>query len=556
MVLIAIGAFFLIANRGAYQSYFADDEFENISLTRRVGPSEAPLALVWPRYYTNNFRPTGHLYFRALAATAGLNYRPYVAALHFFHLLNLVMLWIILRRLALPFDATMTGVLFFAFHMAVFDVYWRPAYVYDLLSGTFCLAAILCWIEDRWILSLLAFWLAYRSKEIAVLLPAALACYEWLLGKRRWKLLIPFVALSLWLGIQGLWAMLHAPGAYSLHAGLADLVKSLTFYASSVFLAPRGGLVLVAGLLAIVALLNDRRAWFGVILAALLLTPMLPLSERLSGAYLYVPLIGLAITIAAIASRPRAAAIVAICFALWIPWNYVNLRRLRRATLGEADDRRQYIATLTTLIREHPDLGSFIYQDGPLLFWGVSPAIHWLRPYGSYRIVTERADLSVLQEPVLAVLHWDRTTRQLQPVLRTPGTPDVAYIRMSSRMPLWQLGPGWLPGESAPHRWTRPFATARLHRPEGASEFELIVNIGPEYIGSVKRSHVEVRLNGQRIGSAEFDRLGFQTVRWKLDPEPSGKVEVSFDTSPVYLPGPLGSAIVAFGFPSGRSPEP
>ena len=68
-LFVIIAALFLIANRAAYQGYFGDDEFDNLALTRAIGPGEAVTGLLWPRYYENNFRPVGHLFYRALAGT-------------------------------------------------------------------------------------------------------------------------------------------------------------------------------------------------------------------------------------------------------------------------------------------------------------------------------------------------------------------------------------------------------------------------------------------------------------------------------------------------------
>ena len=551
LLSVIIAALFLIANRGAYKGYFGDDEFDNLALTRAIGPGEAVAGLLTPRYYENNFRPVGHLFYRALGAAAGLNYPPYIAALHLLHFANILLLWLILRRLPLPFWASASALVFFAFHMAVFDIYWRPMYVYDLLCGTFCLLALLLWLGDRWILSLLSFWLAYRSKEIAVVLPVALAAYELLLGKRRWLRLAPFFAISIWFGARGLFLATHLNSAYTMHLQPSDLAKSVLFYSSRVFLAPPvAALALLLVPVLIAVLTRDRLIWFGLVAFAALLTPMLLLSERLSGAYLYVPLIGLTIAIAAIAARPRAALAVAAALLLWIPWDYVNLRRQRREALSQVDDRRAYVATLSDLIHSQPGLTSFLYLDGPFLESGALGAIRWLHP--GVEILMAREDGpdrgKILEQPELAVLDWNRTAHRLEPAVRTPATPDVTFIDIGSRLPVWQLGDGWFPADGA-YRWTRPHATARLLRPANATEFELTVNIGRQYLDRIHRSHVEVALNGQKIGAADFDRLGYQTVRWKLGSAAAGPTEVAFETSPPYAAAdPLGSAICSFGF--------
>jgi hypothetical protein len=300
----------------------------------------------------------------------------------------------------------------------------------------------------------------------------------------------------------------------------------------------------------IALLTRDRVLWFGLIAFAALLTPMLLLSERLSGAYLYVPLIGLTIATGAIAARPRAAFAVAAVLLLWIPWDYVNLRRQRREALSQVDDRRSYVGTLSDLVHSQPRLTSFLYLDGPFLESGALGAIRWLHP--GVDILMAREDGAdrgkILAQPELAVLYWNRMAHRLEPAVRTPATPDAAFIDIGSRLPVWQLGDGWFPADGA-YGWTRPHATARLLRPAAATEFELTVNIGQQYLDRIHRSHVEVALNGQKIGGADFDRLGYQTVRWKLDPARSGPTEVTFETSPPYAAAdPLGSAICSFGF--------
>jgi len=551
LLSVIIAALFLIANRGAYKGYFGDDEFDNLALTRAIGPGDAIQGLLSPRYYENNFRPVGHLFYRALGAAAGLSFPPYIGALHLLHLVNVALLWLILRRLGLPLWASASALVFFAFHMAVFDIYWRPMYVYDLLCGTFCLLALLFWLDDRWILSLLSFWLAYRSKEIAVMLPVALAAYELLLGQRRWLRLAPFFAISIWFGARGLFLATHLNSAYTMHYQPGDLAKSVLFYSGRVFLAPPvAALVLLLVPFLIALLTRDRMIWFGLIAFAALLTPMLLLSERLSSAYLYVPLIGLAIAIGGIATRPRAALAVAAALLLWIPWDYVNLRRQRREALSQVADRRAYVATLSDLVHLQPHLTSFLYLDGPFLESGALGAIRWLRPGVDIMLAREDGPDrgKILEQPELAVLYWNRSAHRLEPALRTPATPDAAFLDIGSRLPVWQLGDGWFPADGA-YRWTRPHATARLLRPASAEEFELTVNIGQQYLDRIQRSHVEVALNGQKIGAADFDRLGYQTVRWKLGPAPGGPTEVTFETSPPYAAAdPLGSAICSFGF--------
>jgi hypothetical protein len=383
----------------------------------------------------------------------------------------------------------------------------------------------------------------------------ALAAAEFLLGKRRWPRLIPFFAISLWFGLHGLKST-SDPSGYLFHYDLASLWKAVLYYSSRLALLPYDGLVLLPLLLLLLLvtppLVRDRTVWFGTITFAVMLLPMLLLSDRLFSAYLYVPLIGLSIVVARVAAR-QPAALVALFFALWIPWNYVNLRWLRKEALSQAEDRRRYVATLAELTRTQPDVRAFLYRDSPVLSdWGARSAVSWFHP--DDKIVLAREDGpdagAVLKAPALAVLSWNEIEHRLEPVIRKPDTPDVSYLEMGPRVPVWQLVAGWVPNDNfSRFRWTRPHAAVRLQRPAGATQFELIAAVSELYISKVHRSHVELTLDGRPLGSADFDHSGLQPIRWKLNAAPAGEVEITIDSSPPY-PGadPLGIAVVSCGF--------
>jgi hypothetical protein len=552
--LIGVTALFLIANRTAYRSFFIDDELDNIDVTSRLEPVDFIEGLLLPRFYTNNFRPTGHLFFYTLGRTAGLHFPPYITVLHVFHIANVVLLWLVLRRLSLPPLACAPGVLLFAFHMATVDIYWKPMYVFDLLCGTFCLAAILCWLGDRWILSLIAFWLAYRAKEIAVMLPVVLVVCEYFFGRRRWKLLIPFFAISLWFGVQGLLTNRPASNDYSLHFRPADIWQCAVFYASKLLLAPNAAWILpllVAALIVLAVVFRDRRLWFGLITFAVLLAPMLLLPGRLYGAYLYVPLIGLSIALSAIASRPHAPIIVGIALACWIPWNYLQLRVVRHEYLEHALNRRQFVAAMSNIARDHPDVTSYVYpHEDPLTNYGVRAAGRLLHPQVENVLAASEDSgtfTGVIHSPALAYISVDSTTHRAQTAVHTPTTPDVSYIKMGGAMPVWQLV-GWYPSE-ATYRWSQPHASAKFLRPGNATVFEMYVFVSDEYLARLKQSRVDLSLNGVSLGGQDITHTGWQTLRWTPPPVPAGPAEISFDVTPPYPANePLGVAVGALGF--------
>src|SRR5260370_3856027 len=246
-LFLAMAALFLIVNRAAYKGYFQDDELNNISWTRDIPAIEYAQAILTPNFFNNNFRPVGHFYYREMSLLYGLDFPKYLPLIHLAHILNVWMVWLLARRLGLePLPASL-GTLFFAFDMAVFDVYWKPMYVFDLFCATFSLAATLLYTRRRYVLSFAAFWLAYKSKELAVMLPLALACYEfWLAEKKNWQPLIPFFAVSLSFGLQGVLLNKNTDNDYAFHFTAAALWTTLSFYSSKILLVPHAGLALIA----------------------------------------------------------------------------------------------------------------------------------------------------------------------------------------------------------------------------------------------------------------------------------------------------------------------
>ena len=556
-LVVLMATLFLVANRGAYQGYFQDDELDNISWTPYVPLSEFAKTLVTPRYLNQNFRPVGHSYFHFMGGHFDLDFPKYLVPIHLLHFLNVCLIWFLLRGVGASPLAACAGSLFFAFHMAVFDVYWKPMYVFDVLCATFCLLSILLYTRGRLVWSFVAFWLAYKSKELAVMLPAVLASYEFWLGRKRWKPLVPFFLVSLSFGMQGLLFNPNRDNDYTFRFTPAALAVTSTFYAAKLFLIPYAGFAF----LAIPFLTRDRRAWFGLTALLLFFFPLAFLPGRLFGAYCYLPLTGAAVALAFLFER-RPWFLAAAFFLLWIPWNYVNLRQDRKQALAIAAENRRYVTALGDFARNTPDIHTFVYDGRPpaLNVWGIRGALqHFYRRFDLRLASIDDPDgQAALHDPSLAVLSWDQPRSQLQIVARHPGTPDVSFIQMDRATPLWQLESGWYALENR-FRWTQPVATARLLRPAGPAQFALTVNIGPDMIRDIGRTEVSVLLNGQLLGRHEFVRNGWQTVRWDVAPGTSGAAEVELRIQPPYHPSnqdprPLGVAVGSFGF-SAKEPS-
>jgi hypothetical protein len=545
--ILAVLALFFTANRGAYQNTFSDDDLDNISWTRTIPALDLATGLLSPRYYPNHYRPVGHLTYHFMAETAGLNFRAYVGLIHLLHFGNAALVWLLLRRLGLGGWRAGAGAFFFLFNMALFDALWKPMYLFDVWCGFFCLGALILYIDGRTGLAVIAFWLAYKSKEHAVALPAVLLLYEWLLGERDWKRVTPFALIGICFGVQGVWMNRKAEGDYTLRLTPEALQQTLAFYRLRMFPLP---------VLLLIPWVRDRRVLFGLGASVLLVGPMLLLPTRLSGAYAYVAIIGVATAVAfALARAPLWAS--AAFFLMWIPFNYQKMRDDRRAALTTAHENRAYLAAAAELPKQAPGVHRFIYDGFPpgLREWGIQGALRILYDRGDIEMfpIEDKRLSQLFSQGDVALLKWDNPRRQLTVVKRSPGEPDQAFIRMDDSTPIWQLEEGWYQGEHR-YRWIKPHARARLYRPGGAREFTVEVNVGPKLIADVKRSSLVVKIEGKQIGEAEFDSPGWRTLRFPVPKDaPAGTVRVEFVVEPEYRPSAvdprvLGLPIGAFGF--------
>ncbi len=399
-------AAFLTVNRAAYRGYFQDDDFNTLSWTRSSPVSEYVEAALTPLFLTNNFRPVGHFYFRVAERFFGLDFRGYVAVIHLLHLLNIWLVWLLARRLgARPWPAAAACV-FLGFHMALFDALWKPMYIFDVLCATFCLLSLFLYARGHWVLSFAAFWLAYKAKEVAVMLPAVLACYEIWFGQRRWKPLIPFFAVSLSFGTQGLLLNPNKDNDYTFRFTLAALATTVRFYAGLVFLVPYLGLLLpLAAWRA-----PNRRTFFGLAAMGLYFFPLLFLPGRLLPAYCYVPFTGLAIAIAGMceAIRPAWAALFLL---LWLPRDLEVLRLDRRETMARDSQARAWVTGVETFAKYGQPVEAFVFSGAPEGFarWGIEGALSYVFKRGDLRVYSsdESAVPQLLASSRVALLEWD-----------------------------------------------------------------------------------------------------------------------------------------------------
>lgn len=415
MLLVLV---FFALNFSAYRGFFQDDELDTLSWAPSRPVSEFVQAMVKPTFDINNFRPTGHLFFFLTGKAFGMRFAPYITPIVAIHLTNVLLLYLLMRKLKIHRMSALAGAAFFALSAAAMDAYWKPMYVFDLLCATFSLASILLWILRRWVLSFVAFWLAYKAKELAVMLPAVLLAYEYWLGSWRFVPLIPFFVTSLSFGLQGMVLNPNKDNDYTFRFTLAALKATLPFYARRLFSIPFAGL----GLL-LLAFLRDRRVWFGLALMALVMFPLLFLPGRLFEAYVYFPLTGATLAMAAAASRVKP---VWVCFfiALWLPWNYRQLRHEQRAILTADAEAAVFFNALQSWADAHPQVRTLVYNAAPGRYhdWGITAA--WNIVHGTVGLpalfLGWPQTPKTLQEETVAYATWDSVTHTLTIQIHSP----------------------------------------------------------------------------------------------------------------------------------------
>jgi hypothetical protein len=412
-------------NYRAYDGYFQDDELDNLSWAPQLPFADFATAFIKPTFDISNFRPVGSAYFALMGRGFGMDFPPYMTPILAIHLLNALLLYLLMRKLGIDPWRALAGAAFFLLSASALDAYGKPMYVFDLLCATFSLASILLFAYRRWILSFIAFWCAYKSKELAVFIPPVLLAYEYWFGEkergpRRFAVLIPFFLASLSFGVQGLLFNPNKDNDYTFRFSLNALRATLPFYSQRFLFFPFSGFLLL-----LLALVRDRRVWFGLIAMLCFLFTLLFLPGRLFEAYTYLPLACATIALAAAATRlsPKWALVALL---LWLPWNVRHQLRETRQKLADDDQTAAYVEQLDDWAAKHPDIRTYVYNGYPGAYhhWGITAAwniAHHASGLRAYWFEWPDAVKALANEPV-AYGTWRPATATLDIRIHSPGT--------------------------------------------------------------------------------------------------------------------------------------
>lgn len=353
-----------------------------------------------------------------MGAHSGLDFPPWMTPVFAIHLLNGLLLFLLMKRLSIPMWWGTMGAAFFTLSVAAFDAWWKPMYIFDLLCATFSLSSILLYASRRWVLSFIAFWVAYKSKELAVMLPAVLAAYEYCFGQRRYRVLIPFLVASLSFGLQGLILNPNKDNDYTFRFSIHSLERTIPFYSKRFLMFPLSGVLLF-----LLAFVRDRRIWFGLAAMSLIISPLLFLPGRRFEAYIYLPLAFATLAVSAAGSRFNPAWGV-VALALWMPFNIHQLRYEQRVKLARDDDAFAFVKTILTWSAANPQIRTFVFDRPPEGFhdWGVSAAWNIAHRGGALPVLFagSEAGRNALRSETVAYGAWNPEQHRLKIEIRRP----------------------------------------------------------------------------------------------------------------------------------------
>ncbi|MBM3759917.1 MAG: hypothetical protein FJW36_06680 [Acidobacteria bacterium] len=535
--IVAILALFLIANRAAFEGYFSDDDLDNLSWATVAGIDSFVSELITPVFSKTNTRPTGGLFYRWAGHAWQWQFERYLIPLFALHWLNSVLIFLLLRRKDIPEFPAAVATLFFLFHSALLEAWWKPMYIFDLLAATFCLLTWLLYGTRLWIAAIITFWLAYKSKEVALFFSIVLAL-------ENWRRAIPFLLISASFGLQAMQVNTKRDTVYTLRFTPKALLTTIPFYGKQ-FLLNKFGALLVAPILLFA---RQREVWISFAGAAALCIPLLFLPGRLFSVYLYVPMLalmpGLAAIFKQIPKRSLAAGLIA-----FIALDYISLKEKRKLELASGHETRSYISQLQAAA---PIEAIAYFENSPLNF-----RLHGMT--GALRLITKNPNAKVLNPEVeanrleakgkeLPTFHWFAPKQKLTIANHQFGEAKRSELEFKDPSSAWQLVEGWFDREGH-FRWAAPNARLNLRAAKDHTRLRVQFNNGPVFMNAVKQLNVTIRINGEELGEAAFTTAGTPIIDFPLKHSIEGPAQIKFLSKPGYLPPgddrTLGVAIIS-----------
>ena len=286
--------------------------------------------------FTPFYRPAGAAYYRICFAIFGWNPTAFRAVTFALLLANLLLIFLLARRLMASREAAVIAALVFSYHPKLRQIYMSNGAVYDVLCGTLSLLALLYYLRLRerqshwkwWEYAALTalFVAALNAKEMAAILPAILLIYDCIYHPpqsrstqsiARWIWNVGwFPAFLGLLSALAFWGKRRAGGVfidaplYAPSFTVSRFFESERKLISDLFLIPGHGVntlevvLIYAALFGVAALTRKKVLWFSAFFALLAPLPVIFIPYR--GFFvMYLPIAGWAIFAAAAIVKGR-----------------------------------------------------------------------------------------------------------------------------------------------------------------------------------------------------------------------------------------------------------
>lgn len=329
--LLILIYFLALAGKGVFYDFNPDDMMNMyVAWTPPYGRLiSSSFLLAWP----GELRPVGGLFYRIIHDIFGFTPLPFRVACFALLIANLWLQFCLYRKLARSLQTASLALLLAAFNGSLWSIYASTGTVYDVLCQFFILLSVLCYMRfaaaSGWrrvafcAASCLSAVLAVQSKEMGLAIPAILLAYEgcYLVpaatgAGQPWRKaalaaglrVLPFAlvgGLVFW-GMRAAQHILLVHPAYTPQFSWAMYAHTsaahLTLLAFRQWTVPDNlAVAILAGSLALAAIVRSRLALFGWLFFIAALAPLSFVQPRHDGYVLYIPYIGCALYLAGLA---------------------------------------------------------------------------------------------------------------------------------------------------------------------------------------------------------------------------------------------------------------
>ena len=494
--VVAVIAWFLYLIRRAVYEYFDTDDMTNLTVAFIKGYGDLVKGSVL--FWTGAIRPLGGLFYLVTYQFAGFHPRPFRYAAIALLVLNLVLLYFVLRRLNTSVWFTTLALLFACFNRSMSDVYMSTGTVYDTLGLTFTLLAMLCVMRDqpRWILAALCTVAAVDSKEMGAAIPALILAYELIVRpKPRFAALIStgLVALLFTLSRMAVKNDLSDHPAYQLTVSWQRFLETTSVYLNDLaFSSHMSGVVAMMVLLAALALaavLRNRIMLFGWCFYVFALLPMSFATPR-SGYAIYIPYAGAAIYFAALFTlRPHTRLNHAIAMAFLCLVAALQFFQARQGLLAGGGQETIKLVGLGVgkLVPNMPKGANLLLINDP---FGADEEL----PHSTLRLRYRDRDLrttkltwkmgpgTIPYPPGFfdhVFLFKENSVMELSK--EATAAPVLEFVNMGSALSDMSIGKDIAERDGSAHRWMNQDPELLLRVPKNLSHFEMAYSV-PEVI--------------------------------------------------------------------------